>query len=433
MDKIHESPEAELAVLSLLLTDPSLVEVVREQNLPADTFNDRRNQLIYETIMDVEGIADGIVVMDRLKDAGRLEWAGGIDHLTAITESFPDIGALSTHIATLKVKRLARKGVEVATNAINAINFDKNPSKAFADLESELEGLKVSSEQSVRSIIAEQLTVDDKIARGIPVGLPFPWEKIQKVTHGIPYGAVTPLAGRDGKGKSWMGVYFAKYWVLERQIPILYFPTEDTGGRMLKRLACSIGEYDGFSLFNHPTESYLETHKRCMNQIHKLPIYIHDAPCDSDEMDSVIAFHKRKYGINGVVIDGWKDMILKGDNQTAAEGLGMAALVRASKRHKDLAIVPVMHLRDVEDDKWLSKREIRGNKQLTQSARMTMLYQDSGFGGMFGEYGLDTDDGDMVLDVCKCSYGDTIAFPLTKVLEKGRFDEKGKIGSGLYE
>ncbi len=70
-NKVHASPESEMAVLSLLFLDSSLIDVVREKGLPADIFHDRRNRIIFETIMDIGGIVDGIIVMDRLKDDGR--------------------------------------------------------------------------------------------------------------------------------------------------------------------------------------------------------------------------------------------------------------------------------------------------------------------------------------------------------------------------
>ncbi len=432
MEKVHASPESEMAVLSLLFLDSSLIDVVREKGLPADIFHDRRNRIIFETIMDIGGIVDGIIVMDRLKDDGRLEMAGGLDHLTAITDSFPDIGALDNHLTVLKVKRTAREAIQAAQEAISRINMTNDPSEALSLLEGRLSGLHDPEEQqSVREIIDAQLDVDDRICRGIPVGLPFPWEKIQKATHGIPFASVTPLAGRDGRGKSWMGVALTEHWVNKLGIGILYMPFEDTSGRFAKRLACSIGEYDGFRLFRNPTDQYMKTHHDCMNRLANLPIFMHDTPCKPEEIEAIIANHVKDHNIKGVVIDSFKDIMLpNGENQTSSEGAAMSALVRAAKKH-NVAIVVIQHLRDLEDDAWISKREIRGNKVLTQSARLVLMFQNAGFPSeMLSKYGLGDDD--VVLEESKSSYGRKVALTLTMELEKARFVEKKELGNGGY-
>jgi hypothetical protein len=105
----------------------------------------------------------------------------------------------------------------------------------------------------------------------------------------------------------------------------------------------------------------------------------------------------------------------------------MARLVVAAKRH-DVAILVVMHLRDMEDDKWISKREIRGNKVLTQSSRMTLIYQDSGIPQeIMTKYGMTPGEG-IVLDCQKASYGTRSVQPLMPELEQGAFIEMKENG-----
>ena len=420
-----QSADAETGILGSIMLEPadSLAKCA-SAGLKPEAFCDARNQILFSAIQAMdETRLDAILVSQKLDENGDLESIGGYDRLTELQDGAIVSGHIESYIKIVIEKYMAREIIRKCEETIQGAYGSESPEMLAVSHSQDIEALIPPPEETMETAIDAQLILDDKIADGKRVGVPLPWSRANLITHGIPFKSVTPLAGRDGKGKSRLATFLAEYWVCDLKIPTLYMPTEDTAGRFLKNFAATNGRYDAFKMSHNPSDEYRRTHRDCMQNIKTLPIYVHDTPSTVGEIASLIASHKKKHGIEIVVIDGWKDIVFKGsENQTAMEGETMAKLIVAAKKH-DVTILLVMHLRDLEDGKWISKRDIRGNKQLTQSSRMTMIYQDSGFSdGMEEDYGLISGES-AVLDICKCSYGDETYVPLTKDLERGRFVE----------
>jgi KaiC/GvpD/RAD55 family RecA-like ATPase len=334
---------------------------------------------------------------------------------------------LKTAVDALRSSYMAKIVTEHALGAVRKVQGGCNPVEVAEGLGGAILsvlGHTGISHRSTREIAEEALRMDERVASGECVGLPFPWEGIQSRTFGIPFKAVTPLAGRDGKGKSWLASFLAHHW-LTLGIPGLFMPIEDSAERFVSKLAAIHGGYDMFTIRSgNAPPGFMARHATAMDAVSKLPLAVEDAPCTPDKLVSHIAAAKRSHGIRWVVVDGLKDVILpKTENQTTAENAIVASLVRASKEY-DLAIIPVSHLTDIEDDRWISKRMIRGTKTQSQSARMVMIYQDSGFPSWVVQRHLPK-DGDIVLDVQKASYGNPGTVCLKPEFFRGRFVESG--------
>ena len=105
----------------------------------------------------------------------------------------------------------------------------------------------------------------------------------------------------------------------------------------------------------------------------------------------------------------------------------MRALTACARKYK-VAIIPVMHINKIEDDRWISKQFITGSGDQTKSARMTMIYQDHIPADMKDNIAPDCyDDNLFALDAQKTSYGTPTVMPLIKCLEKGKFEEYGTV------
>jgi hypothetical protein len=279
-------------------------------------------------------------------------------------------------------------------------------------------------DRSVEQLCDDALVLDTKIANGEQLGLPFPWGYFQDKTFGIPYDAVTPMGGRDGTGKSRLATFLTEFWA-RQGIPILYFAFEDGAERFISNVAASAGQYDMFTIKRGPVDAdFMEKHAQTLRKVAKYPVYAEDYPCTAEKMMSVIARYKRKYGIRGVVIDGFKDMIPTiGENQTTKENHMTSVLVRAAKRY-NVSIIPVSHINKIEDRKWISKRDITGAGNQFKSARMVLMYQDFIPDKIRREY--NAWDDEIVLDCTKASYGQRAITVLRPDLEHGRFIEVPK-------
>jgi replicative DNA helicase len=321
------------------------------------------------------------------------------------------------------IDRIRKASLKISTMATEGEDPFEIASLIIAELE-DMENIGHSEERTTKAIAKDLIKLDKKIVSGEKIGLPFPWEDIQRATYGIPFSAVTPLAGRDGKGKSRLATYLGVQWASEGYGGLI-FPFEDTELRCMRNASANLSEYDAFNVNNeHVSPKFLENHYESINRTAKLPFYICDYAHKIERIISQIATHKRKYDIKWVIIDGFKDVSSSGgENRTQEEVRMMRALTAAARKYK-VAIIPVMHLNKVVDDKWISKQDITGSGDQTKSARMVMVYQDS----VPDEIKQTVVDGFalenlFVLDIQKASYGHPTLKPLVKNLEQGRFDE----------
>ena len=302
---------------------------------------------------------------------------------------------------------------------------------ALADTVESMDAVADATKQrTTEDVGASSLEIDTLIANGERIGLPFPWFDFQRKTFGIPTKSVTPLCGRDGKGKSRLSTFLAHHWV-SNGIPILYMPFEDTAERFMSNLAATHGGYDMFSIKRHHVpDDFMPRHKKCLELVSRMPIYIEDIPCTVERVVSYIARYKRKYGIEGVVIDGLKDVILsKGESTTSQENHVNASLVRASKKY-DVSVLNVSHINKIDEDQWITKSKITGSGNQSKSARMVLAYQDAGIpSGITSEFPMYDDE--IVLQAQKASYGSTGFVVLKPDLENGRFVEVERIGEGI--
>ena len=413
-------------ILSACMFDSENLAVALERGVTADWFGSwgevftslvdayEENQWTQRNsvnILDRAGVYNNPFAVELSKNTP--DWAFKVEEFTDAVEV----------LAGEYAKRLLEDGITSARNRLLAGDDPFEVSGGLIDASENIENLlDTKKERTLHDVVDDALAVDEKISKGERVGLPFPWINFQRQTFGIPLKAVTPLCGRDGTGKSRLATYLAHYWITQG-IPVLYFPFEYTAERFVSNMAATHGQYDMFTIKRHfVPHGFMDTHRDCMNAVSKMPLYIEDYPCSAERIVSTIARYKRKYGIEGVVVDGLKDVILTvGENQTAKESHVNATLVRAAKKY-DVAMLTVSHLTDLEDGKWISKRNIKGSKSQSQSARMVLVYQDAGFpSGISEKFGLCGDE--IILDAQKASYGAMSMVALEPELERGRFNE----------
>ena len=336
--------------------------------------------------------------------------------------SVEDVGDAIDVLAIEHSRNTLNEQLTVARNRLVEGDDPFEVAGTLVGLAEEIDVIGGGDERTTVELCADALEIDTKIANGERVGLPFPWVSFQARTFGIPTKAVTPMGGRDGAGKSRLATFLTHFWV-SQGIPILYFAFEDSAERFVSNVAASHGEYDMFTIKRHHVPAdFMPKHENTLGKVSEFPLYVEDYPSTAEKLVSLIARYKRKYGIEGVVIDGFKDMIpTTGENQTTKENHMTAVLVRACKRY-EVAIIPISHINKIDDEKRISKSDITGAGNQFKSARMVLLYQDHVSENLKAEYGVCGEDV-ILLDCTKCSYGNKGKIMLRPELERGRFVE----------
>jgi replicative DNA helicase len=419
------SKDAETAVLGALFIDPkNAIEKCRTIGLTADAFYDTRNQTLFDAIIDMEADnIDSIIITQILIDRKLLEKVGGYDHLTEIQNNGFNAGYVESYSKVIMEKHRARLAIQICDETIKEIHNGENPDIANVKHVQEMEAIAPQESETMDIVVDSAMQEIEDIVSGKIVFLPFPWRNFHMRTFGIPVGAITPMLGRDKTGKSRLGMALAAHWIISG-IPTLVFAFEDGKRRYLHSLAATVGGYDGFGIRRNPSPQYMDKCRNTMNSLKKRPVYVVDGGMSAEGIVATIGAYKRKHGIQAVIIDGFKDIMeSKGENRTSAENHIFETVKKGAQRY-DVGVLQIEHPHDVEDGKWLSRRNIRGSKQRSHSARMFLVYQDSGFPeSIRSEYNIGDGKGFVALDCQACSYGERSMVILRPELERGRFLE----------
>lgn len=429
------SAEAESAFLGSILLDPGYgIDKASELGATAAAFYDRRNQCLFNALQGMNGSrTDAVLIAQELQDAGLLEKIGGYVYLDQLQAAATVSAHMESYWQVIEAKYTARRLIEAAQNAQNAAYDNEDPTQTARALAEELEGLEPPQRFQMSTAIDEAAKELDAIANGEIVSLPFPWEHFQRATFGIPLGAVTPLLGRDKTGKSRLVMYLVKHWITaEKPFPTLVFAFEDGKRRYLQALAATIGGYDSFSIRRNPSPHYRERCRLSLEALKQLPVYIIDEPKTAEEIAVTISTFKKRHGIKAVVIDGFKDILAsKGENRTGQENHIFETVKRAALKN-EVGVLQIEHPHDIEDGIWLSRRNIRGSKQRSHSARMFLVYQDQGIPEtILHRYGIGNGEGYIVLDCQAASYGERSYVVLKPELERGTFEQKVPISKTI--
>jgi replicative DNA helicase len=424
------SIDAEKGVLSSILLDPChAVDKCRESGLTPDSFYDRRHQAFYGELIEMPEELDALLIAQILSDKGMIDKVGGYEYLADLQVHAGITGHIEHYANIVLDKARSRDAISLFSDAIACVHKGDNTEMVIAGTIVKSEEILPEEKESLSGTVDTAIEEMKLIASGKLVFLQFPWIGFQVQTFGLPIGSVTPLLGRDKTGKSRLVMTFVLNWLMTG-VPTLVYAFEDGKRRYIQNMAASLGEYDGFGMRRRPTDTYIETAEKCMRKIGEMPLTVVEEARTVEQIVNEIGAFRRKHNIPhetgfAVVIDGWKDIVESGgkENRTQSENHMFEHLKKGALRH-NVGILSIEHPHDVEDKMWLSKRNIKGSKQRFQSARMALVYQDSGLPECLrAEFGLGDGEGYVVLDCQAASYGEKARVILQPELTKGRFNE----------
>jgi len=277
----------------------------------------------------------------------------------------------------------------------------------------ELQGIDEPESGMTKADYAREIIEShSKTAKGESLGAALPYRGMMH----IPFGLVTMLAGRGGKGKSYLANTWIAHWT-RTGIPVLHIALEDGTGRAMARLAACQGKYNLHDLdIGQASPAQRERERERLGEVVTAPVYYHDRHCSGKEIESIVASHVRRYGVRVVLVDGFKDILppYGVDGTIEAQEANMTSLTRAARTH-NVAVLSIAHLVKIDEDVLITESRIRGSGNIGNSARCIMALQDSGFKSECG--------GHVRLDTIKINHGLPGRVHLQKRLETAEFRE----------
>lgn len=121
---LPHSDEAEMSVLGAVILDPAKFSLV-SSTLQASDFFDPRNRKIFsamQTLSRKRAPVESMSIIEELSERGELDDAGGIIHVSQLTDGLPRVNNTEYHCQTVK-KYAARRQVIYAATAIREQAF----------------------------------------------------------------------------------------------------------------------------------------------------------------------------------------------------------------------------------------------------------------------------------------------------------------------
>jgi len=204
-----QSPEAEQAVLGvILLTEGSILDDVRPL-VTAETFWNVAHKKIYRAICDLrDGMRpiDTVTVTNRLKDFGLLDECGGAHYLSKLSGCCPTTAHLTDYCRILSDKYRLRRLIEIGTNALTmAYRGPEDTDEFLRGVSGKVMDLTVSDgtdENLVNAAYQSFLNHMEQAETGKGIGIPTGFPMFDKYLGGWMPRSYTLIAAEAKLGKT---------------------------------------------------------------------------------------------------------------------------------------------------------------------------------------------------------------------------------------
>jgi replicative DNA helicase len=208
--------EAEQSVLgAVLLSDTALPALIIDERLHPEDFYREAHGIVFAAMLDLHNggePVDALTLVEHLKQAGKLEEAGGRSAIDLLASSVPAVGHVRQYARIVRENAMLRRLLRASYEIQARVHSHDAPPRDLIDI-AERTILEVAHEDSRKDFRAindvldveitklEQLSQEGKAITGTPSG----FEDLDNITGGFQPGNLTILAARPSMGKCLAG------------------------------------------------------------------------------------------------------------------------------------------------------------------------------------------------------------------------------------
>jgi replicative DNA helicase len=208
--------EAEQSVLgAVLLSDTALPALIIDERLHPEDFYREAHGIVFAAMLDLHNggePVDALTLVEHLKQAGKLEEAGGRAAIDLLASSVPAVGHVRQYARIVRENAMLRRLLRAAYEIQARVHSHDAPPRELVDI-AERSILEVAHEDSRKDFRAindvldveitklEQLSQEGKSITGTPSG----FEDLDNITGGFQPGNLIILAARPSMGKCLAG------------------------------------------------------------------------------------------------------------------------------------------------------------------------------------------------------------------------------------
>ena len=380
--------EAEKATLGAMLIDDSAIGIVI-QRLRSDDFYSTVNRRIFEAILSLDSAGirpDLLTLKGELEKKGRLDEAGGIDYIAALTHVVPSSANAEYYAQIVQDCSLRRGLIQAAGFASNrAYDETSGPRHILEEIQKRLFTLSDTrklyrykkADESVKTTF-EYLS--DVFNKGQFTGTPSGFDALDKLTSGFQKTEFIVIGARPGMGKTTIALNMAANIAIEQKIPVAFFSLEMSDRSLLLRLIASEAKIDG-----NKFRSGLLNKKDFANmfvaadKINPAPLYFVDIPHLSIlEIQSMARMLRAQEKVEIIFIDYIGLIASESENPKQARYEYISQVSRSLKglaRELDIPVVALSQVgRDLEkQNRSPNLADIRESGAIEQDADMVMF------------------------------------------------------------
>ena len=247
LNRLPYSVEAEQSVLGAIIIDPQSINLVAGQIKP-EYFYIPQHREIYKTLENMFQMShtiDYVTLLERLKDSGTYDEAGGKAYITQLAQMVPSSANILTYVNIIRERYYTRSLILAAQNIIkdasdNVVDTARLLDSAEQRIYEIREGKDISGLTHIKDVISAETfvrltkitdpeTKDDYI--GIPTGI----GDLDKVITGLNKSDLIIVGARPGMGKTSFALNIARN-VAEKGKKVAFFSLEMTRDQIAQRL-----------------------------------------------------------------------------------------------------------------------------------------------------------------------------------------------------
>ncbi|MCS7164755.1 MAG: replicative DNA helicase [Candidatus Calescibacterium sp.] len=386
--------QAEKALLSSILLNPSIVPQVVEKIDPDDFFWPE-NRAVYKAILNLYEKnlpIDLISVTNEIKHLKlerELEFVGGLEYLASLVELASVVHSYDYYMDIIKSKSIRTKIIKASLETIQDTYNEQYSINTILDKAQrrivEISYTSKSREyHSLSDILATVLENIEIMAEEGVVGLTTGFEDLDKMTSGLQRGDFIVIAARPSMGKTAFAINLAYNITIKSKQPVIFFSIEMSKEQIAQRFL-SLESSIPLSKIRSATLTVQDMDRiaEAISILSEQPIFIDDTPIIST-IDIRIKSRKikvEKKQLGAIFIDYLQ--LIKAEDKKESRVQELSEISRSLKALAKELNVPVVALSQLsrEVEKRTDKRpllsDLRESGAIEQEADLVIfLYRD---------------------------------------------------------
>lgn len=283
-----QAVDLEQAILGAMMLEKNAVNDTIDL-LTANSFYDPKHYYIFKAIHELFGSSspiDLLTVINKLKQEGELELAGGAVYVSQLTNRVASAAHVEYHARIISQKYIQREIIRMCSEVLKDA-FDETTdvfdllNKAESDLFKIAENNMKKNVDSMQSVVKQAIEEIEKAGKsgdGIS-GIPTGFRELDKLTSGWQRSDMIVIAARPAMGKTAFVLSMARNTAVDYGMGVAIFSLEMSSVQLVKRLISSESRISAEKLRKGDLreDEFIQLHAR-INKLSTAPIFIDDTP-----------------------------------------------------------------------------------------------------------------------------------------------------------